>query len=221
MVTAIVVGDLSVLDRYQVREAIVRIPEVGARLREVQYLLDQWTGHRVDVFTSLQQDDIGFSRSGSVRAAIVAAVQKGLFDRHLRKFGNAKYLIGPKGTIQLLRCLNGEISLSELLQRRFVEDIPVQINPLMFASNTQGNFDVIDLQTREVVDMPATTAEGIMELLVEEHQVGRIVNLGPGYSLVRPQMVDPCHERLQLTETIEMDPQLSWFWTPQRRLTVA
>lgn len=221
MVTAIVVGDLSVLDRYQVREAIVRIPEVGTRFREVQDLIDTWCGSRHDLFTNLQQDDIGFARSGALRAATVAAVQKGLFDRYMRKFGAPQFLVGPKGTIHLLRCLKSELGLSELLQRRFVEDAPVQLNPLMFAVQTRGNFDALRLDHQEVMDFPATTPEGLVEVMVEEHGVGRVVNLGPGNSMIHSGLVDPCYERLQLTETIEMDPQLSWFWTPQRRLTVA
>lgn len=221
MVTSVVVGELSVLDRYQVREAIVRIPEVGARLGEVQRLLDSWCAHRPDVFINLQMDDIAFTRSGALRAAAVAAVQKGLFDRYVRKFGMPKFLIGPKGTMHLLRCLSGEISLSELLHRRFVEDAPVQLNPIMFAMQSRGSFDAICLDQPDVMDFPATTPEGLIEVLVEEYQVDRIVNLGPGTTVIQTQMIDPCFERLQLTETIEMDPQLGWFWTPQRRLTVA
>lgn len=221
MVTSIVVGELSVLDRNQVREAIVRIPEVGARLKEVQDLLDRWCAHKPDLYMNLQMDDIGFARSGALRAACVAAVQKGLYDRYIRKFGAPKFLIGPKGTMHLLRCLSGELSLSELLQRRFVEDAPVQLNPVMFAAQSRGNYDAICLDQPDVMDFPATTPEGLIEVLVEEYQVDRIVNLGPGITGIQPQMVDPCFERLQLTETIEMDPQLGWFWTPQRRLTVA
>lgn len=211
MNTAVLIGDVSVLDRYQIRNAVLRIPEVGIRIRELQGLLDKWCRNSIDIFTTLQQDDIMFSRMGTVRGAIVSAVQLGLFDRYKRQFGAPQIFIGSKGQLPLLRVFAGNTTLAEILQGLFNEGEPRNFSTM--ASQTRGEFDIIRSLNNEIqcLDIIANTLDELVTSLVEEQSVTRIVNVGPG-SRIESYNIDPIYERLTVIESIEVDPFLGWFF---------
>lgn len=214
MDTTVLVGDLSVLDRYQIREAVIRIPEVGIRIREVQTLLDEWCPKPVDLAAALHHDDITFGRMGNIRGVLVAAVQLGLYDRYVRRNGKPNILIGPQGTMPLLRVFAGNLSLRDVLHRIFDE---TATGPSMIMPSTRGNYDIVKLSTVagefQFMDVVANSQEELVQQLVEQLNVGKIVNIGPGSQALQMHQVDPIYERLQVIESIENDPMLSWFWT--------
>jgi hypothetical protein len=215
MDTAVLLGDITVLDRFQVRNAVLRIPEVSIRLREFQNNLDEWCSHGVDLFVAMQHDDITFSRMGNLRGAIVSVVQQGLYDRYRRFHKEPTLFIGSKGYLPVLRALAGNSKLSEVLQKLFVEDTK---SLSMVVPQTRGAFDIIKVgadQQIQYLESAAQTMDELVSGLVEEQSIKRIVNIGPG-SRVESYLIDPTFEHLTVEESIESDPWLGWFFAAVR-----
>lgn len=221
METAILLGDVSVLDRIQLREAVLRIPEVSLRIKEIQRWIDKNTTCSLDLFTSMHNDDMTYLRSGVVRGLCVTAVQIGLYDRYTRRSGSPKFVIGIRGTLQFLRYIAGNITLDDLLIPLFATLSSLKVESsasAMFAPQTRAAYDIVKLKNESqqsefsFIDTSVQTSEELITYLVDENDIGRLVNIGPGEKMVSPHTIDPCYERVQVLESIETDPQLSWFW---------
>ena len=53
----------------------------------------------------------------------------------------------------------------------------------------------------------------IVRELIEDYDLKKIVNIGPGNSLVSRSTDDLILEDVQILESIDLDPMLSWFWS--------
>lgn len=213
MVVAVLVGDSSVLDLNNTREMVTRIPEVGIRIRQAQNIIDQFSKAPVDLFSCLLLDDASFAKLGTVRSIIVSTVQLGLYDRYIRKNGNPQIVVGLKGALTLLNIFAGTSDLSDLIRPLVATEFvaPDMAQVLTLVSN-QGAYDILKLGVNgaQIVASESANPEQLVTKLVDDYNVSRIVNVGPGSTSITSQSVDPVYERLQICESIDIDQMLNW-----------
>ncbi len=215
MITAVVLGDISVLDKRKIREAVIRIPEVVVRVRQAQDIIDTLETSSVDLFTCLSLEDSSFTQLGTVRSILVSAVQLGLYDRFIKKNGKPQYILGLKGSLPLLNTLAGSSELSNLMGPLIAAEPSAQVLTLV---GSRSSYDILKIEidstilpSVQVIESTALNIEQLVTLLVENYSVNRIVNIGPSSPAITPQTVDPIYERLQICESIDIDPMLYWF----------
>ncbi len=224
METAVLVGDQGVLNQLGIREAVIRIPEVSLKLKEFQISVDQLAQRPVDLMMMMSFDDNTYQKLGGLKTIICAAVQCGLFERYIKKNGLPKYMVGGIGLVQVVSLFTGMTSVSEFLRPLVLAQTA---SPTAFESSgmfTKPGYEVVMLTPQlegslkiEPVDVMAGSVPEVVQFLIEEKDVRRLVNLGPGDRVINSHTIDPMYEHVQVTETIEMDPMLAWFWTPQLR----
>lgn len=214
MKTAVLFGELTNISNYQIRSAIIRVPEVIKRIREMQLVIERQSGSLVDLFTCVSLENEEFSLLKTEKFLLSVAVQVGLFDRYIRRFGIPDLLVISKGGIQQIRVAVGDLSLNDFVSEIFLNGSFIQ-NPLV--SNitilqSKGNYDLVRFSSGilEPVENSAQTLEELVAKLVEDIGISRIVKISLGDVSLDSQTVDPCFERLQISGSIEMDPMLNW-----------
>lgn len=214
---AVFIGEVSALNQRAVRQTIIRIPQVGIRLREVQGLFEKWNQKELDVYSILDSEDSKFESMGPIRSALFAAIQLGLFDRLIANGERPRLMIGQSGSLPLLRVLSGQLTLEEMLAPAFVPEQVVNLAAAVVPQTTSA-FDIIRPLQTSVLDVPLCSAQNPLELifwLSEEEGISQLINLGPGES-ISCQQFEATPERIQISESISMDPGLSWFWSALR-----
>src|SRR5262245_39426408 len=94
MTTAVVFGGLQSLDFQDVRENVVRIPEVRIRIEEAQAIWEAHVNKELGFHQFLCSEDSAFFNNMSLKSLCVAIVQTGLFDRYKKSFKAPEYLLG-------------------------------------------------------------------------------------------------------------------------------
>jgi hypothetical protein len=119
---AVVFSNASGLDQFQIRTALVRIPEVVVRIREAQKVVDTVLSRNglnsPDLFNSIFAEDVTFATSsfGELKALLRAIVQVALFDRYLKSQRHPDYLIGSTAKDSALLVSAGQRSFYSLVE---------------------------------------------------------------------------------------------------------
>ena len=87
-------GTRSGLDFSEMRNSVLRIPEVTIRIREAQAILDSMEVPRVDLFNVISSDDETFNRNAKLKSLLAAIVQIGLFDRYMKTNRRPEFMVG-------------------------------------------------------------------------------------------------------------------------------
>ena len=85
----------------------------------------------------------------------------------------------------------------------------------VFLRNAEGVYERQASEVREV--------EKMLVDLVDAHEVNKFVMVGPGNSISGKKVLDLTARDVQVLESIDLDPMLSWFWSNLRenRLAIA
>jgi hypothetical protein len=83
----------------------------------------------------------------------------------------------------------------------------------VFASGAEGVFTPLQTNSREIEKM-------VLEL-VENHGVRRIVTIGPGHAHFSKRLVGLTNREVEIMESIDLDPMLTWFWGNQKENKLA
>ncbi len=84
------------LAEYQVRQDLLRIPEVGIYIKQAQKIVDHTAMSELDLFTLLQSEKNPFLVHEPLAHTLLLAVQVGLFERFSRKVGGPDVIM-PQG----------------------------------------------------------------------------------------------------------------------------
>ena len=227
MKEAVIFSGFSSLDFLEVRQSVVRIPEVAIRLRELQKLWDKFGPGPMDVFNMIASDDSSFFSSLTLKQFIVSVVQIGLYDRHFKRSGLPSHMIG---------IVSKDSAMAVCAQQKTFEDFTLEFIARLShqAVSNQKNMSIVPSESNvtltgsaldhfgiiDVIEGPSfiprpsrmMTMSTIVQELVDADEVKRFVHIGPGRSFFEELHRNFALSDIEFIESIELDPMLNWFW---------
>lgn len=235
MSEAVVFQGLNALDFEGIRTNVVRIPEVTKRILEAQLSWDQNEAQSFDFFNFIASEDKVFLGNIRLKSLAAAIVQVGLYDRYLKHYPQPDIFVGNSNGDSAMLVATGQISFSEMVSssqalrwnRPTVPSFFAQPTPLLAGiSLTQyGGIRRTRLPSGEMkweeLELDRIDPIKIISTLVNDVGVRRFINLGPGNLLYPHLEGDLRTAEIQVLESIELDPMLSWFWQEHRHRELA
>jgi hypothetical protein len=232
---ALVFNGASNLDFLDIRTNVIRIPEVVTRIREAQSIWDTIANSELDLANFIASEDNVFLGNIHLKSFATAVVQVGLLDRYLKNHGLAEFLVGAINGDSPLRVALGQISFFDMVAESAaltgvkltsvptgpqVGELPMLagvqlVEYAAFRRDSSGAYQRLNVDTREI--------EKMILGLVDAFDVRKLVMVGPGNTLFGQRALLLKERDLQLLETIDLDPMLSWFWSRMKesRLAIA
>lgn len=216
---AIIFSGLHSLDFSDIRHNVIRIPEVINKIKqagEVLTSLGQDGCFTAELFTTLASDNATYSKNIKLKSVLNCIVQLGLFDRYTSKFGKPNFLLGDINGDSPLNIVLGKSSFESLFKKDISEqESVVQITSEPLLSGVKMNLhQLFKLGEENFVESGEAKNELglIVKELIEDHQVKQIIDIGPGSGWAKAKTFDHSLYDVQILESIDMDPMLSWFW---------
>lgn len=221
---ALVFNGASNLDFQDIRSNVIRIPEVIQRIRQAQEIWDKQSGFPLDLATFVASEDNVFLGHIRLKSFATAVVQVGLLDRYLRNNKLPEFVVGASNGDSPLKVATGQISFEEMvatspsvtnLATRSLKpagagglELPVltgiQLVEYATFQKAEEDFRIVPCESRDMEKM-------VVEL-VENHDVERLIMVGPGHSIFGRKMRELTAREVQVLESIDLDPMLTWFW---------
>jgi hypothetical protein len=223
----VVFNGVSSLEVQEIRVNVVRIPEVIKRIHQAQQVWDEHHRESFDLANFMASDDRIFLSNIKLKSLASAIVQIGLYDRYLRWHREPEFFVGDSTGDSPVLVATGQKLFSQLIGESpalsvsrpsgvvRLADEPelsgIQLTQYLayrrYEENKISFFQEVEVEGRDV--------QSLALQLIEELDVRRFINIGPGSLLFRSQpqfeMVD-----IQVLESIDLDPMLSWFWPSLR-----
>lgn len=232
---ALVFNGASNLDFQDIRSNVIRIPEVIQRIRQAQQIWDSLSETSLDLATFIGSEDNVFLGHIRLKSFATAVVQVGLLDRYLRNHKMPEFVIGASNGDSPLKVATGQMTFEEMISTspsvtnvaaRSLKSVAggglelpvltgIQLVEYGALQQTDEGFSAVTCASRDLEKM-------VVEL-VEQHEVERLIMVGPGHSIFGRKMRELTEREVQVTESIELDPMLTWFWSSLKdtRLAVA
>lgn len=229
---AILFSGLSMMDQSSVRESLIRIPEVLNRIKTAQKTIDQLTNNSVELINCMLDDDQTYIANCKVKRVLVNLVQLGLYDRFVKSNEKPRYFVGSVSNLSAIEHCLGFSYIDEFVRSVWFQDLEgsesempvmseskyqdIQVIQMMNRRPTQYYIYEFNQMTSEMSESKkideADAADKLIVRLIKKHEVKQIVNLGPSDLLLDP-VYNPFHlEDINVFNTIEIDPMLSWFY---------
>lgn len=216
------------LDFQDVRFNVIRIPEVMKRIQQAQEIWDQQDVAGFDLANFMASEDRLFLGNIKLKSLAAAIVQIGLYDRYVRYHSVPDFFIGSSTGDAPVFVAVGRQDFSDMVRESAALRVARPIAPVQLADDPQlsgmslahyaafQNMEENGKYAYTELDGDGRDIHRVVLKILEEHEVKRFVNIGPGNLLLsrfRPEleMVD-----IQVLESIDMDPMLSWFWSKMR-----
>jgi hypothetical protein len=231
---ALVFNGASNLDFQDIRTNVIRIPEVIQRIREAQKIWDAHAKTSLDLANFIASEDSVFLGHIKLKAFATAIVQTGLLDRYLKTNKLPEYVLGAvNGDSPLLVAIGKKTFLEMVTESSALTgvagrtvstlsggfELPVLAGVQLaeygiFRKNDKGEYQRQLCDSREVDKM-------LLEL-VDQYDVQKLAMIGPGNSIFK-KVLEFTSRDVQIIESIDSYPMLSWFWSNMRenRLAVA
>lgn len=230
---ALVFNGASNLDFQDIRTNVIRIPEVVMRIREAQAIWDKVSSTPLDLANFIASEDSVFLSHIKLKSFATAVVQVGLLDRYLKTHRMPEYVVGAINGDSPMRVAVGEITFTQLVTESLALnsarprtpvanalDLPVLagVQLVEFAIYCKNQSGAYERQVTEVKEVERMIVE-----LVDQKDVNKLVMVGPGSSVSGKKILDLTSRDVQVLESIDLDPMLSWFWSnlKESRLAVA
>lgn len=213
------------LDFYDVRLNVIRIPEVVMRLRKAQEIWDSGDYPDFDLTSFMASDDKIFLSNLKSKSLCAAIVQLGLYDRYIKQSKEPRFLVGNSNGDSAMKVAAGLMTFEELVlsssaskvnragMALHLTDAPllagVSLTEYGVLENKyiEGDSSFASFNTLKNMDVTK-----IVESLIEDHGVKKIVNIGPGGILLQHSIGELSLRDVQILESVDLDPLLSWFW---------
>jgi hypothetical protein len=223
-------GGAQALDDDLVRGSVMRIPEVLVRLREAQGILDR-QGASLDLCSIMAADNRDFQNFLKYRGLLSFVVQVGLFDRYRKTQPLPAAFIGQANGEMAARFTSGQKTFAEVVELSMIETkeavaIPGALvgMPMLARGVTNSRIHVlIKGANSEYMDdgQEHYQVEPTLDKLIENQNLSQLILIGPGMISLVGTSEAFLRERLEVLESIDLDPLLGWFWTDIRRMSTA
>ena len=225
------------LDNLELRQAVVRIPEVSLQLREAQLIYDQMTGMLdFDWVAFLQSDSQNFGKNLRLQALAAAIVQIGLFARFRKQQSWPAFVAGPALGDSALAVISGQMSFAKFLTesaalqtlRRFPPLAPTGNGTLQLVGQPMHEYQayqvILDARNQPsfvLIEKGHLDFRTLATTLWETYGATQFVNMGLQNTWLTPDLQRLQSEGVIFTDSVALDPQLSWFWTDIRKRAFA
>ncbi|MBX3022416.1 MAG: hypothetical protein KF799_12150 [Bdellovibrionales bacterium] len=232
---ALVFNGASNLDFQDIRANVIRIPEVVNRIREAQKIWDTVATQSLDLANFIGSEDAVFLSNIKLKSFATAVVQVGLLDRYLKNHQLPEYVVGAINGDSPMKVAMGQMTFLDLVAESPASgnvkepalravgpgELPILsgvqiVEYAVFKRNPQsGEFERLATELRE--------AERMIVELVDQMDVNKLIMVGPGNSIFGRKILDLTARDVQVLESIDLDPMLSWFWShlKENRLAIA
>lgn len=223
MKSAVLFANTGVLDFLELRTSIVRIPEVIAKLKDAQTFLDRAIKDAPDLIQFITSDDQVFWSRKRIRQIAVGIVQLGLYDRYVKRYGEAAHLLASDKEENPVQVLSGKMRLGEyVINLAMREDdkkdkvVNMEDQALLSKGISMPDFQLFQRdQEGYFVLVEEGKKQALNDLLMklrDEKNTKQFVNIGPGQSISGSALNELVDKELNIMESIDLDPMLSWFW---------
>jgi hypothetical protein len=225
MADALLFHNSNSLEFEDVRQQVLRIPEVLTEVRRAQSIWDATDNPITDFMNYLNSDDAAFFQSGSMKEMVLGIVQLGLFRRHVTKHGLPKFIVGDTKNVSPAMVAAGHISLEEMLlgSRAAVSTTLGDDGGLpSLRGQWLPQYQIFKApeagEVYEVLPLAEMMPSRCLRALAETYQVEKVIAVGPGAYEIPESERSGLLSDLRCHESIDMDPLLSWFWPRVREL---
>ena len=222
MFGALVFSTVNALEFNEIRRNVIRIPEVIHRVREAQAIWDQTCDRNLDLANFICSDDQSFLGNLRLKNLATAVVQLGLLDRFLKVAELPEWLLGLSNGDAPLRVAARQETFDELIRgSQALSSIrPQQIPGLsglpVLSGVSLAEFSVLSKDEtgfRPVIEHEMDLRKALVTLL-DGARPKRVVVLGPGHSHVQHLLRDLGGGKIEIVDSVALDPLLGWFYTP-------
>lgn len=235
MKEVLVFGGQNSLDFLEVREGVLRIPEVSLRIEQAQKLWDSACGTSFSFQHFLSSEDSSFFNNIQLKSLSLAVVQLGLLDRYRRHFGESDFMVGNTQNDSALLVAAGVLTFQELIAKSQASGLIRPMAPLQVANepllrgqclpqyqafskamraSAQGGATTSVFQPLGAADM---SLKKTLQALIDSREVKKVVHIGPGLMDKSQALGEYEMRELQILESIDIDPMLGWFWQDLRK----
>ncbi len=225
---AVVFAGPSALYQADVRLGLLRIPEVTQRLREAQASFDKWSSKTIDLRAYLLADDREFLAQTKLKSLLVALIQTALFDRWSKFHSKPNYLIGNSNLESALQYVAGRKSIDDLVrQSSFLSSREPEVINEKIQNNlpvlgglelTEYEISILNHSTQKYISIRQHEMDALrlFAYMADQLPIDQIVNFGPGCPLFSNYNKILIEKKIQILDSIALDPMLTWFWTSIR-----
>ncbi len=246
--SALVFSGRNGLDFIELRQGVVRIPEVTLRLREAQRIFDskreelseRGESSGVDLLSMLGSEDDMFFKNIQLKSLISAVVQVGLFDRYCKSQKRPDFMVGNSNGDSAMLVASGQITFQAMVEssqalsalrpteKTVISLVPASAMPLL-SGLSLTEYSAIEAKKVEgtagtlYAPMNASSMDlrQLITILNQDHGVSCFINMGPASSLRGSDYRNLGCGDLESLDSIELDPMLGWFWRNVRPQAVA
>lgn len=218
MRTSILFSAHTNIDFQETREGVLRIPEVQAKIREAQRILDKLMGKPEDLAVHICCEDEQFWAKNKLRKIATGVVQLALLERWQKRNPQIEAVVGINSKESPLQVVTGEKSLADYiadnLSDEVVEESYTMEGELILCSGVKKANYIYFIKDHEANYIEGETSidpEELVLTLYEEHGVGRFINVGPGENLIHSTDEGLIGYDLRVEDVISTDPMLLWF----------
>lgn len=192
----------------ELRESLIRIPEILIELKKIQQVCDIGQEANRDVLTDFLSEEGHLSIA--MQKLISASVQKGLVQRAVKRLGSPTFAISSSDSLPLKKFIFEQIEMERFLYEPSVQGIkesdPISPYSVVQLISDEGKpcFETIELQ--------ASNTEELAMDLVDHLSIQRLVAVTVPENILQSFYHDaPAGEKLIVQDVIETDPFLGWF----------
>ncbi|HMN67702.1 MAG TPA: hypothetical protein PKC28_04105 [Bdellovibrionales bacterium] len=233
---ALVFNGASNLNFQDIRANVIRIPEVVQRIREAQAIWDKLSATPLDLTNFIGSEDETFLGHIKLKSFATAVVQVGLLDRYLKNHKISEYVIGAVNGDSPLLVAIGEMTFEQLVSESLALSPIPRRQPTATTAQTPLGLPILSgVQLVEFAafkrnpetgkyDRQASTMRELERMIVElvdKDEVNRLIMVGPGSSVSGKRILDLTARDVQVQESIDLDPMLTWFWAKLRDTELA
>ncbi len=207
------------LNFMNIRNNIIRIPEVYQQIQKAQKVSDEQGTNSyfagIDFSLAFLQDDEAFKNNLKLKNVLHVIVQLGLYDRYTKKNGRPDYIVGDISGESTVNIISAEKTFQSLFM---INETPGELKVIssepILSGSTMGLNQIFDLQSDEDKKIHETkqNMELLLQYLIEDKGVKRFVNIGPGLPSNKLCEYQLEQYDINMFESIDVDPMLSWFW---------
>jgi hypothetical protein len=230
---AILFSGVAMLDQRDTRQSLIRIPEVIQKIKQAQTVIDQLTNFSFDLHNCMHDDNQFLTSNPKIRRVLVNVVQLALYERHIKSYHKPHFFVGSLFNLSAIEHCLGFSYFDEFIRSVWFQDLEGSENEeVVFETqskyqdiqkvhqlyNKKNNYYIYEFQQMddtitEAKKMDeADSCEKILSKLISKYEVKQVVNLAPSDMMLSPIANPFLLEDIQLFNTIEIDPMLSWFY---------
>lgn len=215
---------VTVLHDEKIRRATLRIPEVTVILRTAQSFFDRFSAKEVDLINTAGAPNEDFLAHPHLKLLIASLLQWGLYQRLTQRTSHTfDWILGEGGAHSVMNLVLERQTFSEFLwQSPALEPHSSESKDLPRSLLPEAVFQIFRRAEKEGQTLYRELGESstdrweLVESCISKFGAERVVTVGPAVDFSEGLLRQRRLMEFDLVESVELDPQLHWFWSESR-----